>query len=513
MARSIGISIDPKSREPLYKQIADQIAARVRSGAFPTGYKLPPTRLLATELGTHRNTVVRAYDELESTGCIESGVGRGTFVAAKPAPGSTPRLAAPAPAVSLPWESLISNAGMLEPLRRHAHNLALPIGDTVDLRRMQPSADLLPGDQVRRCVDHTLRTRGARALGYPPRDGAPRLRALISEDLERQGVPARAEDIIITTGSQQAIDVIARTLIHPGDCFLVNRTTYSGAIDVLTAAGARLIGVPSDDEGPDPVALERLAPSHAKGLYLMPNCQNPTGEVVSKRRREFLLEWSHRARIPIIEDDYGSDLMLEDEELPPALRALDADVIYIGTFSKKLLPALRVGFMVVPRGLRTHVSALRHAMDLGTSPLMQHALAEFMERGYLLPHLRRVKAEYRTRRDSLERSLAAHLPSHIRWRSPRTGVVLWLPLPTGQIGAMELTEEARRNGVAVLPGSQFAAGSQHEDGIRLTFCSETPERLSLAAKRLGKAFANLETSRLRARRMRPDTELELIAAP
>jgi DNA-binding transcriptional MocR family regulator len=307
--------------------------------------------------------------------------------------------------------------------------------------------------------------------------------------------------------------VIARTLIHPGDCFLVNRTTYSGAIDVLTAAGARLIGVPSDDEGPDPAALERLASSHAKGFYLMPNCQNPTGEVVSQRRREFLVDWSHRARIPIIEDDYGSDLMLDDEQLPPALRALDADVVYIGTFSKKLLPALRVGFMVCPRGLKTHVSALRHAMDLGTSPLMQHSLAEFIERGYLLPHLRRVKAEYRNRRDALERSLASHLPAQVRWRSPRTGVVLWLPLPSGQVSAMELTEEARRNGVAVLPGSQFAAGSQHEDGVRLTFCSESPERLALAAKRLGKAFATLESSRLRARRTRHDADLEMIAAP
>lgn len=512
MARSVGISIDHKGGEPIYKQIANQITLRIRSGAFPAGFKLPPTRALAAELATHRNTVVRAYDELEAAGLVESGVGRGTFVAAAARAPKAPTKPSAPQGPSLPWESLISNAGMLEPLRRHANNCAQPVGDTIDLRRMQPSVDLLPADLFRRCVDHTLRTRPGRALGYAPRDGAPRLCALIAEDLERQGVPARPEDIIVTTGSQQAIDVIARTIVHPGDCFLVNRTTYSGAIDVLTAAGARLIGVPSDDEGPDPAVLERLASSRAKGLYLMPNCHNPTGEVVSRRRREFLVEWSHRARIPIIEDDYGSDLVLEDEELPPSLRALDADVVYIGTFSKKLVPAARVGFIICPRPLRAHVSTLRHAMDLGTSALMQHALAEFLERGYLQPHLKRVRAEYRARRDALEGQLASSLPGSMRWRSPRTGVVLWLPLPGG-LGAAEVTEEARRHGVAVLPGSQFAAGSMHEEGIRLTFCSEAPERLQLAARRLGKAISVVEAARARTRRTSRDTELELFATP
>jgi GntR family transcriptional regulator/MocR family aminotransferase len=287
MVKPTGISLDTAGATPIFRQIADQILHRIRTGAFPEGHRLPPTRQLATELATHRNTVVRAYEELEATGLVESVVGRGTFVSAGAA---APATATPGSAPSLPWESLVTNSPAAEPLRRYAQFArAVPAGDVVDLSRMQPSPDLLPADQLRRAIDHVLRTRGARALGYAPREGLPRLRALIAEDLTRRGVPARAEDVVITSGSQQAIDLVARMLVRPGDLFLVNHSTYGGAIDVLTAAGARLVGVPSDGEGPDLEALERLAGAGAKGLYLMPNCANPTGEVVSTRRREQLV--------------------------------------------------------------------------------------------------------------------------------------------------------------------------------------------------------------------------------
>lgn len=492
MPRSLGLRIDPASDAPIYRQIVDQIASRIVTGTFPAGFKLPPTRTLAAEIAAHRNTVVRAYDELEASGMVETGIGRGTFVAARPAavrPRSAPREAA------FPWESLIANVSAVEPLRRFSQ-FARPIHgpEVVNLTQMQPPPDLLPVAEFRRTVDHVLKTRGSRALGYAPREGVPRLRALIAEDLERHGVPARAEDVIVTTGSQQAIDVIARMFVAPGDAFLVNRTTYSGAIDVLSAAGARLIGVPSDDEGPDLAALERLAGSRAKGIYLMPNCQNPTGEIVSKRRREALVEWSHRARIPIVEDDYGSDLVLDDEPLPPALRALDGDVIYIGTFSKRLIPALRIGFILCPPALRPHVTALKHAMDLGTSALLQHALAEFLERGYLRAHVRRVRDAYRERRDALEGALAADLPREIHWRSPRTGLLLWLPLPPG-LTASEVTDEARRAGVLVASSAQFATGMAEEEGIRLAYCYEPPARLVTGAQRLATVFTKLTGSR------------------
>jgi DNA-binding transcriptional MocR family regulator len=232
-----------------------------------------------------------------------------------------------------------------------------------------------------------LRTVGPRALGYGAREGLPRLREAVAADLARQGVPAGADDLVITSGSQQALDLVVRALANPGEPVLVEEATYTGALNVIAAAGARAIGVPSDEQGPSLDALERLGRSGAKALYLMPNCHNPTGGTISAARREALVSWSHRAGVPIIEDDYVADLEISGVPAPAPMRSLDGDVIYIGTFSKRLIPALRTGFVVCPAPLRPRLVALKYAVDLGNSDLVQHALAEFLERGYLIAHL------------------------------------------------------------------------------------------------------------------------------
>ncbi len=485
MVASTGLSLDPSADEPLYKQIFEQVVARIRSNAFPAGYRLTPTRDLARELSTHRNTVVRAYVDLEHAGFVTSVVGRGTFVAAQRG-GAVPKPAEAGGA--MPWSSLVSRAAVAEPLGRFARLAARPSDRAaVNLTRMQPSADLLPHELLRRCMDHVLRTKGADTLSYASADGLPRLRGLIAEDLARQGVPATAEDIIVTTGSQQALDLIARALVNPGDPFLVDPTTYIGALNLLTLAGARVQPVATDDEGPDLAALDRHARSGAKGLYLMPNAHNPTTATISPERRAQLVAWSRQHGVPIIEDDYGADLNLDGEPSPPPMRALDGDVIYLGTFSKRLIPALRVGFIVCPKALRPTLVAIKHAMDLGTSVLLQYALAEFLERGYLRAHLNRTLPEYRARRDALERGLAAHLPRGLTWKSPPRGVVLWLPL-TDRYQPEEVFEEARRRGVLVSPSTLQAIDGRSERGLRLTFCAEPADRLLLGARRLGEAL-------------------------
>jgi len=489
---SSGIALDPAADEPLYRQLFDQIVARVRSGAFSPGHRLPPTRDLARELATNRNTVVHAYAELEAAGFVTSTVGRGTFIAPSP-PEKPPPGAHPDATTGLPWDSLVSRVADAEPLGRYDRlAIRVPPRDAINLTRMQPSADLLPDGLFRRCVDHVLRTQGAKALGYAPREGLPALRALIVADLARQGVPSAADDLIITTGSQQGLYALARTLVNPGDPFLVEDSTYAGAINVLTAAGARLLSVPSDAEGPEMAALDRLTHSGAKGLYLMPGCNNPTTRQISARRREQLIAWSHRAGVPLIEDDYAADLHLDGDPPPASLRAMDGDVLYIGTYSKKLIPALRIGFVLIPPMLRPRLLALKHAMDLGTSLLSQHALAEFLERGYLKAHLARAIPEYRRRRDALSSALVRHL-APLRFRQPRAGLILWLPLPSG-MAPEALFDEAQRHGVLVSPStlhSATGAGSSSQSGVRLAFCTEPPDRLIEGAQRLGRAFTTV----------------------
>jgi 2-aminoadipate transaminase len=488
-----GISFEPRSKDARFRQIFDQIVARIRDGTFPSGYQLPPTRVLAKEVWAHRNTVVRAYEDLETAGFVISTVGKGTFVAEhlsnsqpeEPPSTSTARR-------GLPWSSLASNAVGLETLGR-SDRLAryrTPPG-AINLGRMQPSPDLLPGDLLRRCVDHVLRTMRGRALGYAPREGLPRLRSLIADDLKSQGVPACAEDLIITTGSQQALDLIARALINPGDAFLTDEATYAGALNLLSMAGARLIGIPGDDDGPQLAVLERHGGSGAKGLYLMPNCQNPTGVRISKARRTAMVSWSHEVGVPLIEDDYASELNLDGKPTPPALRALDGEVIYLGTYSKKLIPALRIGYLLCPRALRQHFAALKHAMDLGTSALLQHALAEFLERGYLRAHIGTVVAEYRKRREALETGLSKYLPKGIRWAHPETGVGLWLPTPRS-VHPEALFQEAQRQGVLISPGTLNGVNPTERRGVRLLFCAEPPARIAEGTKRLGKAWTAVE---------------------
>lgn len=454
-------------------------------------------------LGVHRNTVVRAYEALEEGGFVESTVGRGTFVRA---PRRSPN-DAPFKESGIPWSSLVSRAVEAEPLSRFDRlSRRVPGRAAINLNRMQPPNELLPVKLFRRCFAHVFEQHGARAMGYAPREGVHRLREAVAEHLARRGVPVRLEDVLITTGSQQALDLIARALIDPEDPVLVESATYTGALHVLAAAGARLVGVPRDSAGPDLGVLERLGHTGAKALYVMPDGQNPTGLEIGAERRRELVAWSRRAAVPLIEDAYVSDLYLGDAP-PVSLRALDGDVLYVGSFSKNLIPALRVGFLLVPSTLLPRLTPLKHAMDLGTSPLLQYALAEFMNRGYLGAHLERMRAEYRARRDALVAGLERHLPVETSFHVPSAGLALFVRLPEGLPPVLAF-EAAANEGVLVTPSTLNAvsAGPFRTGGLRLTYCAEPARRLAEGARRLGAALHKVLLPR--RRRTVQDTALE-----
>jgi 2-aminoadipate transaminase len=499
---SIGIRLELRSKQPLHRQLFDEVVARIQSRTFPAGYKLPATRVLATELGMHRNTVARAYAELEAAGFVRSTVGRGTFVdpAAVEHPGAPRDVAAMGSrSLEISWNALLSRAARSEAMVR-AERQSRRVeqrASTINLARMQPGSAQIPEQLLRRCFMHVLAGKGLGALSYAPAEGTPRLRDQIARDLLERGVPVRAEEVIVTSGSQQGLDLVARALFNPGDTLLTEPTTYAGAIDLFTLAGARLIPVPMDAEGPDPGALERLVRPEVKGLYLMPNAHNPTGRSLSAERRHALVAWSRASGVPIIEDDYAAGILLEESDSPPHLRALDGDVIHVSTFSKRLAPALRIGYVVAPVALRPVLMGMKRVVDLGTSAMMQHALAEFMERGYLRAHSNRVRHVYRAQRDALSEALQKYLPKSLAWHLPSYGVVLWIKLPNG-LDPERVSAEAQRRGVLVSPSSQFAVGARAEPALRLVFSAEPEERLVEGARRLGKAIKHVASEQASA---------------
>lgn len=478
-----GLVIDTGSDIPLFRQIADQIRRAVEDQRLPPGFRLPPTRQLALDLGVNRNTVVAAFDLLIQEGLISSHTGRGSFV--------NPPLAfppvSPETGAGDSWFTAFSRgvegSGVGNLLA--AYRLATA-GDGISFAGSYPAGDLMPVDPFRRALASALRRRGAEVLSYGPLAGFGSLRAAIAAGMRRFGAAAGAEEILITSGSQQALELAFRALVDPGDPVILEDPTYTGALSALNSLGARLVGVPADEEGIRPDLLARALDRHRpRALYLQPAFHNPTTRVMPEARRREVLALAVRAGCAIIEDDWAADLRLEGHELPP-LYVMDGGrhVIYISTFSKKLMPGLRIGWAAAPRPVVDRLVALKQIEDLGTSPLLQAGLDQFLRDGGLEDHLRRVRRAYRERRDALHEALVRAMPPGTHWHPPQGGLFFWIRLPAG-LDSSELAGAARRRGVLFSPGEVFQAESGGRDCLRLTFAALAPEAIARGIGILG----------------------------
>ncbi len=477
-----GLSIDPDAATPVYRQIADGIRAALVEGRLEPGQQLPPTRDLAKQLGVNRNTVIAAYDLLVETGAAEGHTGRGTFLARPKAPAAGAGEARPDA-----WFGAFARAaegagvgGLLSVYR------AATSREGISLAGGYPAGDLMPVEEFTRAVRRVLAERGTEVLSYGPTAGYAPLRETIAAEMRSKGGASDAASILVTNGSQQALELAFRALVDPGDAVVVEEPTYTGAISVLAALGARLFGVPMDDEGLRPdlldLALERHRP---RVVYVQPTCQNPTTRVMGGTRRREVLEIAARHRCLVVEDDWAGDLRFDGEALPP-LHALDGGrhVLYVSTFSKKLLPGLRVGWVAAPPAVFDRLLALKQIEDFGTSPLLQAALHAFIAEGGQDAHLARIRAAYRARADAMEDALRRHCPEGVRWTRPSGGLFIWVTLPESVDGD-ELFEAARGRGVLVGRGSLFHVGGGGRNTLRLTFSSATEEQITSGIAVLG----------------------------
>lgn len=479
---SLLLPLDPGSDTPLYRQVYEGLREGILTGRLRSGTRLPATRTLAEELGLSRSTVIGAYERLRLEGFLEARVGAGTWVA----PGIDPDPAAgvasgpAARAVSARGEAIVALDGPTPAFHEEPRPFQLGI----------PALDLFPVERWARVAGRCWRNAGYPHLTYGGNTGLATLRAAIADHARTsRAVRCEPDQVIVVEGTQQGLDLAARVLLDEGEAVWMEDPGYPGARGTLIAAGATPTPVPVDAEG---IVVERGRSSapDARAAYVTPSHQFPLGVVMSLPRRLALLSWAEERDAWIIEDDYDSEFRYEGQPLS-ALQGLDRRdrVIYCGSFSKTLFPALRLGYLIVPPDLIDAFARARAYSGQHAPTVSQAAVARFMRDGQFARHVRRCAAAYRERRDALVSSLHARLGGLVEVGPVESGLHVactFRERVDGHRIARRIEEEARARDLVVYPLSRFRM-EPGPPGLVLGYGPVPPERIDAAVARLADA--------------------------
>ncbi len=389
------------------------------------------------------------------------------------------------------WQSLYAERV------RHARGSALrdllragSIPDVVSLAGGFPAPELFPVDAFRHATEAVLASEAGAALQYGPTEGYLPLRSFLAERMSRFGVAASPEEVLVTSGSQQGLDLVARLLLGPGSAVVVEDPSYVGGLLAFASCQAQYLAITVDAEGMQVDLLEDLLGRNGpkpKLIYALPNFQNPAGSTLSLPRRHRLLELSYRYGIPILEDDPYGELRYDGEHLP-SLKSLDTEgnVIYLGSFSKILSPGVRLGWVVAPRDVVDQLADMKQAVDLNTNSLAQHVVHQLCLTGLLERHIEAVKPVYRERRDVMLQALAKHLPAGSSWSRPQGGLFIWAQLPQGLDTNAMLVEAVQKEKVAYVPGIAFHPRGDRTNTVRLNFSAVSVPMIRDGVRRLGR---------------------------
>ncbi len=374
-----------------------------------------------------------------------------------------------------------------------------------------PAPEVFPLERFQEACHKVLRDKGPEALQYGPTEGYPPLREMIAANTARYGILARPENVLITSGSQQALDLIGKLLVNRGDRLLVEAPTYLGALQAWTVYDAEFVSVPIDEDGLRTDQLEDALRCGPKFMYVLPNFQNPGGVTLSEGRRHELVLLAEKYGIPIIEDDPYGQLRYEGEHLPP-LVVVDREnlrrdngytlgnVIYLSTFSKTLAPGLRLAWIVAPVEVIAKLVQLKQGADLQSATFNQMVAYEVAKNGYLDEHVKLIRQVYRERRDAMLKALNEFFPREVTWTRPQGGLFLWVTLPAG-MDSHDLFQAAVAENVAFVPGDSFYANDSLEGlrHFRLNFSFSRPEVIREGVRRLSIAIRNqMQTLQLAA---------------
>jgi 2-aminoadipate transaminase len=362
-----------------------------------------------------------------------------------------------------------------------------------------PAPEAFPVAAVEAACRLVLERHGATALQYGATEGYLPLRELLVRHMGRYGIEATPDDVLITSGAQQALDLVGKLLINPGDHVVVEEPTYLGALQAFRVYQAQFLSVPMDGEGIRLDRLEGALRCGPKFLYALPNFQNPSGVTLGRDRRRRLVELASHYGVPIVEDDPYGQLRYEGEHLPPLMTMAETpaqSVLYLGTLSKILGPGLRIGWVVAPPEVIRRLGQLKQGADLHTSTFTQMVAYETARGGFLDAHIRHVRQVYGRRRDAMVRALEAHFPEEVRWTRPEGGLFLWVTLPP-ELDSSSLFARALQEKVAFVPGAPFFAGEGGASSLRLNFSYSSPQRIEEGIARLGKVIRQALALRLR----------------
>ncbi len=495
------VTLDSSLRKPLYVQIRDQIRERIVTGGLKPGDRLEPSRDLAHQLGVHRTTVGNAYADLEAEGLIQGTVGRGTFVTLLAETLRAPQGMSRRLANDLFWESFF-------PEEPHDDSLGRLMASSMEegvisFAAAHGAEELTPPDLVRRATDAVMRREGGRLVQYGSTDGYQPLKIYLQTRLRRDGIPVELEEILVTHGCQQSLNLLRRALISPGETVICENPTYTGLWNVFDSPGVRLIGVPVTAQGLDLDALEALLEqTRIKLIFCSPNFQNPTGFTMPLAARKRLLDLATRFQVPIIEDDVYGALRYRGRQIPP-LKALDTAglVIYLNSFSKVGLPGLRVGWMVASRQVIERLRWAKQRADLHTNLLGQAVVQELGRRGWLDKWIRKTCKVYAHKQDVLRNAAGREFPTEVHVSYPEGGMSVWVELP-GYLDASELLVKARERRVIFAPARYFYFQNPKHNALRLCYTALSDDKIEKGIAILGELL-KAEMRRAKKGRLSP----------
>lgn len=459
------IPLDRQITQPIYLQIRDRVKRLILSGVLQPGDRLPSVRQMARETQVNKLTVIEAYGTLEAEGLIDARQGSGYFVNSNfTAPQSA--TFAPVQKVIIPQSTIHSFCdSYITSLKAHHQT------DMVDFSMGFP--ELFGLDDLQRIARRAMNQVVDNLANYDFPQGQEALRQQIAQLLVRRGLVVSADDLIITSGAMQGVSLTLRYLLKPGDWVIVESPTWYGALTALETMGARIIGIPMTPAGMNLELLEQYLQSHRPQLiYTMSTLHNPTGITTSQTHRQQLLALAQRYDCPVLEDNAYEGLNFEP--VPAPIKAIDQQdmVIYLGTFSKTLIPGLRIGYMVATG--RHHRPLVEHKIlnDVHTPTPSQAIVWEYLASGHYRHRLHWLQSWHLQRRNVMLEAMKQYFPSVATWTVPKGGVFLWVQLPES-LPLMQICQEVSEQGVLVIPGNNFFPDRQGYAAMRLSFCRPT----------------------------------------